>query len=147
MNGALPSCLLFDLDWTLLDSLPGIEYSVRAACESCPLPPPQMSLRGLIGPPIRTILSQLASNTDSETLTALESTFRGNYDKEGWQMTVCYPDATRVLQTLHEHRHRLFVISNKPRHISLQILMAEGISDLFEAVVTRDSRLPHYTGR
>ena len=147
MNDVLPGCIMFDLDGTLLDSLPGIEHSVRAAYLSCHLPPPEMSLRSLIGPPIRTILAQLTNMADRRALTALESAFRANYDHEGWQMTVCYPDATRVLQTMHEHGYRLFVISNKPRRISLQILRTEGISDLFEAILTRDSRLPQYSGK
>jgi phosphoglycolate phosphatase len=147
MISCLPNCILFDLDGTLLDSLPGIEYSVRAAFVSCNLPPPQKSLRELIGPPIRTILSQALDVVDPHVLDALEQAFRHNYDSKGWRKTVCFPAVNQVLEIMHERGYRLFVISNKPRHISLQILEAQGILDLFEMIVTRDSRSPAYSGK
>jgi len=147
MNIGLPRCIFFDLDGTLLDSLPGIEYSVRAAFECCHFPPPEVDLRCIIGPPIRTILSQIGGVEDAGTLDALEQAFRASYDSEGWRKTVCYPGANRVLKVLHAQRHRLFVVSNKPRHISLRILEAVGIVDFFECVVTRDSRTPAYSGK
>jgi len=147
MSFCLPSCILFDLDGTLLDSLPGIEYSVRAAFTSCDIPQPQMSLREMIGPPIRTIISKAGNVVDTQILDKLERAFRVSYDSEGWRKTVCFPDANRVLRIMSEREYRLFVVSNKPRHISLQILEAEGILDLFETIVTRDSRLPAYSGK
>jgi phosphoglycolate phosphatase len=143
----LPGSILFDLDGTLLDSLPGIEFSVRAAFASCGLPLVHENLRGLIGPPIRTILSQAGDVRQGSSLDALEMAFRLSYDSEGWRKTTCYPDAVVVLRTLREQAHRLFVISNKPRHISVQILEREAILDLFEEIVTRDSRSPAYPGK
>jgi phosphoglycolate phosphatase len=147
MIASLPRCVLFDLDGTLLDSLPGIEYSVREAFASCQLPPPRVSLRSLIGPPIRTILSRVGNVTDAGMLAALEQAFRSSYDTAGWRMAACYPGAKQVLRLMREREHRLFVVSNKPRQIALQILEAEEIVNLFEVVMTRDSRLPHYSGK
>lgn len=147
MNVSLPACILFDLDGTLVDSLPGIEFSVREAFSTCELPLPKKSLRELIGPPIRTILSQAGNVAGQNTLDALERAFRASYDGEGWRRTVCFPEADRVLRMLHERGHRLFVVSNKPRHISVRILEKEGILGYFEAIVTRDSRTPGYRGK
>ena len=48
---------------------------------------------------------------------------------------------------MHERGHLLFVVSNKPRHVSLQILKREGILQYFDAVITRDSRSPNYSGK
>jgi phosphoglycolate phosphatase len=42
---------------------------------------------------------------------------------------------------------RLFVVSNKPKHITMRILEAEGVARLFEEIVTRDSRQPSYSGK
>lgn len=147
MNGYLPACILFDLDGTLVDSLPGIEFSVHEAFNKCRLPAPNQSLREMIGPPIRTILSQAGNVNEEGTLDALEKAFRASYDGKGWQRSVCFPEAKRVLRLMHDGGHRLFVVSNKPRHVSLQILEREHISQYFEAVITRDSRSPNYGGK
>lgn len=143
----LPRCVLFDLDGTILDSLPGIESSVRAAFAGCDLPVPQGSLREIVGPPIRTILARVGSVQDESILDALELAFRRDYDSEGWQQTACFPGAVRVLREMRERGFRLFVISNKPSQISVRILEREEILDIFEAIVTRDSRLPAYSGK
>jgi phosphoglycolate phosphatase len=147
MNGAEPVSILFDLDGTLVDSLPGIEFSVREAFGACRLPLPKNNLREMIGPPIRTILSRAGNITDENQLDALERAFRVSYDSEGWRKTVSFPGAYVVLKKLHEQGNRLFVVSNKPRHISLRILERERILEYFEAVVTRDSRSPGYRSK
>ncbi len=85
-----PQAVFFDLDGTLLDSLPGINFSVQQAFATCGLEPQFTDLRSRIGPPIRVIFSQLAPHLPEADLDRL---------------------------------------------------------DLFEEVVTRDSRNPPYTGK
>lgn len=144
MSGVIP-CMLFDLDGTLLDSLPGIEFSIRAAFEACKLPMQRHDLRDTIGPPIRDILLRVAGDgVDQGQLDALEAAFRISYDAHGWQRTVCFPGGAEVVRTAQGRGHRLFVVSNKPRAVSLRILQEIGILSCFERVVTRDSRVPPY---
>jgi phosphoglycolate phosphatase len=144
--------LLFDLDGTLLDSLPGIAHSVRAAFEVCGLAMGEVELRTLIGPPIRTILARAAA-TDAdggpseEQLDRLVQAFRLSYDNEGWKMTPHYTGAAELLREMRGGGRRLFVVSNKPRPISLKILEAGGTLELFEEIVTRDSRKPAYSSK
>ena len=145
MNGPLPSYILFDLDGTLLDSLPGIAFSVREACRMVGLPEPKINLRSLLGPPIRTILSRAVANDDLALMDQLEQAFRSSYDTEGWRKTSCFDGAQATLGMMKAGGHRLFVVSNKPRHISLQILEREGLLPLFERIYTRDSRTPACT--
>ena len=147
MNFRLPHCLLFDLDGTILDSLPGIEHSVRAAFQSCGLPIRKPRLRGLIGPPIRTILSMVGDIADCSVLDQLERAFRVSYDSSGWQKTVCFADANVVLKMMRLYGYRLFVVSNKPRHVSLRILEAQKLLDLFEVILTSDTRNPRFRGK
>jgi phosphoglycolate phosphatase len=142
------AAVLFDLDGTLLDSLPGIRHSAEAAFAECGLAMGEVELRGLIGPPIRVILSRMGERELSEgELDALERAFRVSYDSEGWKMTPHYAGAAEALRAMQAVGKRLFVVSNKPRHISVRILEAEGTLGLFEEVVTRDSREPAFAGK
>jgi phosphoglycolate phosphatase len=143
----LPQCVLFDLDGTLLDSLPGIAYSVKAAFRAAGLPERSFDLRQYIGPPIRTILSRAAATDDPVLLDELERHFRASYDTDGWQQTVCFPGTLELLETMKASGHRLFVISNKPRHIAARIVEALGIASHFEQMYTRDSVEPPYASK
>ncbi|HEY4051569.1 MAG TPA: HAD family hydrolase [Acidobacteriaceae bacterium] len=143
----LPRCIFFDLDGTLLDSLPGITHSVNRAFAACSLPMLKTDLRKQIGPPVRTILARLAGEISEHDLDRLEQAFRASYDGDGWRMTHCYPGAREILLGMRGQDLRLFVVSNKPRHIAVQILEAEGTAALFEEIVTKDSRQPHYSGK
>jgi phosphoglycolate phosphatase len=141
----LPGTLLFDLDGTLLDSLPGIRHSALAAFAACGLQAGDVELRTLIGPPIRGILARMAvGGASEEQLDRLVAAFRASYDSEGWKMTPHYEGAAAALRNLRDQGRRLFVVSNKPRHISVRILEAEGTLRLFEEIVTKDSRQPPY---
>lgn len=147
MSVKLPRCVLFDMDGTLLDSLPGIEYSVKAAFGAAGLPERPFHLRKLIGPPIRTILSRAAETDDPALLDTLERHFRASYDNEGWRQSICFPDALEVLQAMKKSGHRLFIVTNKPRHSSTMAIEAEGIACLFERIYTRDSKNPPYISK
>ena len=145
----LPGTLLFDLDGTLLDSLPGIRHSAHAAFEACGLEVGDVDLRSLIGPPIRTILAHMArahgsGGPSDADLDRLEKAFRASYDGEGWKMTPHYPGAVELLREMRANGKRLFVVSNKPRHISVKILEAQGTMGLFKEIATRDSRDPWF---
>jgi phosphoglycolate phosphatase len=144
MIGTVASCILFDLDGTLLDSLPGIAFSVQEACRMVGLPAPETDLRSLLGPPIRTILSRAVATDDPVLLDQLEQAFRTSYDNEGWRQTSCFDGAQAALEVMKAEGSRLFVVSNKPRHISLRLLEREGLLQLFERIYTRDSRTPAY---
>jgi phosphoglycolate phosphatase len=139
--------VFFDLDGTLLDSLPGIRYSAEASFAACGLAMGEVELKGLIGPPIRTILAKMSRGVSERELDGLEGAFRVSYDSEGWKRTPHYAGAAKTLRALKAEGKRLFVVSNKPRHISLRILEAEGTLGLFDEVVTRDSREPAYAGK
>jgi phosphoglycolate phosphatase len=143
----IPRCVFFDLDGTLLDSLPGIAYSLRAAFAACGLRMMELDLRTLVGPPVRTMLRRLGSGLSEDELDRLEGEFRASYDGSGWRMTHCYPGAHEMLGAMRERGLRLFVVSNKPRHIAMRILEAEAIAALFEEIVTKDSRQPPYAGK
>jgi len=144
---SIPRCVLFDLDGTLLDSLPGIVHSVNHACREVGLPKPEEDFRTLLGPPIRKIFAKVVCTENAEQLDRLEAVFRLHYDAEGWRKTRCFAGARETLELLKGSGRRLFVASNKPIHISLEILENESLLPLFETIYTRDSRQPPYTSK
>lgn len=147
MKFLLPRHLFFDLDGTLLDSLPGIAFSVNFAFDAAGLPRPDANLGKLLGPPIRTIFAKIVPTDDTLILDRLESDFRSSYDMDGWLKTKCFRGARETLEATKAEGHSLFIVSNKPREVSLRILEREGLSSFFERIYTRDSRVPRYASK
>src|SRR5437870_1611955 len=94
----LPQAIFFDLDGTLLDSLPGIAFSIEKAFEACSLSMRPIDLREAIGPPIRKILSLDALSESESDLDLLERAFRVSYDSDGWQKTLLFPGSNAMLR-------------------------------------------------
>ena len=138
---------IFDLDGTLVDSLPGIEASIRAAVEKClpgrPVPP----IRDHIGPPIRLMLERLYPDRNSFQMDFLVSAFREHYDTRGCRESRLYPGVLEVLGELRAADCALFVLTNKPFAASLAILEETGIRSHFADVVSPDSIDPPFSNK
>jgi phosphoglycolate phosphatase len=130
---------IFDLDGTLVDSLPGIEASVRVAI-SGPVP----GLRPLIGPPIREILRHLSVGLTEAELDGVAARFRRAYDAGGWRNTVLQTGAAEALAGIRARGWRAFLVTNKPALATSRILATLRIRRYFSSVWTRDSRTPAF---
>jgi phosphoglycolate phosphatase len=137
--------IIFDLDGTLIDSLPGIEWSAREALAACGAGPLLCDLRPLLGPPIRMILAQATGIAAPHRLDAMERAFRNSYDTDGWRQTVCFPGALETLERLSADGASLWVATNKNRLATGKILSQLGIRRFFREVACRDSRTPVFS--
>jgi phosphoglycolate phosphatase len=135
---------IFDLDGTLVDSLPGIEWSIQAALARCGLPPLSRDLRPLIGPPIRRILAAVSGVREPERLDRLEYAFRSSYDSGGWRRTRLQAGAAELLEQLRDGGIGLWVVTNKPARATRRILEGLQLAGLFEEIRCRDSRTPAF---
>jgi phosphoglycolate phosphatase len=142
------SVQLFDLDGTLVDSLPGISHSFSRALNLV-LPHATLpNIRPFIGPPIREIFQRaLNGAANSQDLDALELEFRRSYDADGWQLSVPYPGVIDGITALVNSGVDCYVVTNKPAIPTHRILNHFGLSALFQEVVTRESRTPHFTSK
>jgi len=139
------SCILFDLDGTLIDSLAGIEYAAQQSVEKV-LPGRRMgSLRSCIGPPMRIIFSQSFPDLSAFDLDQLEICFRQIYDTVGWSFNHLYPGVLETLPKLPFTGAQCFVVTYKPYLPTGKIIRSHRLEQYFVEVLSPDSRLPRFS--
>jgi phosphoglycolate phosphatase len=128
--------LVFDLDGTLVDSLPGIETSLRAALAR--LHPERVlaegALRPRVGPQLPAIMALLWPDLTPAEIAALVAAYREHYVAESCAHTAAFPGVTRLLEDFHRTGARLFLLTNKPRAQAEMILNRQGWTALFEEI-------------
>jgi phosphoglycolate phosphatase len=139
--------IIFDLDGTLVDSLPGIAWSVDAALRSCGMAPAHCDLAPLVGPPVRDILAAVTGARDAALLYRLEQGFRASYDSGGWRRTVCHAGVPEMLRQLTDSGAGLWVVTNKPSLATVRILRELKLSGFFREAVCPDSRRPAFASK
>jgi phosphoglycolate phosphatase len=125
---------IFDLDGTLVDSLPGPQRRIVD------------SLKPYIGPPIRAILRSPGQPACEVDLDRMERVFRDSYDTDG-SAAYKYSGATKLPGRLAAVGKRGFLVTNKPSKPAENILKALGLYACFESMVMPDSQVPPFRGK
>ena len=136
--------VIFDLDGTLVDSVPGIEYAAAQAWKAVQPGLPVPSFRPLIGPPIRQVFCQLLPAANLATIDALHRTFRSVYDNEGWIKTMPYPGVVETLTALKTRGVQCLGATYKPSLPTQHILKQCGLQTFFRAFLSPDSVNPPF---
>jgi len=139
--------LLFDLDGTLVHTLPGIEESFLIAIKRVLPDAAAGQLQMRIGPPLREMFRLALGEISVGQLDELVSQFRSHYDSQGWEKTVECSGASGVLKTLREKGMRCFVVTNKIAFPTSRILTSLGLESYFEDIVCLDSRTPNFQSK
>jgi phosphoglycolate phosphatase len=127
---------IFDLDGTLLDSQEGVMSSLKfCISKHAPSYLPQLH-KGLIGPPISTLLKEIMS--DEELIKTISAEFRVHYDSKGVLKTKLFPGVYEGLERLSKY-DKLFVSTNKPWKPTKKILDMLEINKYFHEILTIDS--------
>ena len=133
------SSIFFDLDGTLVDTLPGIEYSCQVAVQAA-LPNRKLEhLRQRMGPPIREIFRLAFADIEPTVVDRLETQFRANYDTVGWQKSIAYPGVAETLAQLNDWQIDCFVVTNKPSVPTERILRHLGLDKYIKETTSPDS--------
>ena len=105
--------VIFDLDGTLVDSASGILSSFDAAFKSQGITPKKALNFELIGPPLRSIMCQLADSDAPHVIESLISAFKLHYDLNGYQEIFEYASSKPLLAYMAQCQLPVFLATNK----------------------------------
>lgn len=135
--------ILFDLDGTILDTLPDLFVSANYALKKLGFPEQTFEdVRRAIGHGIRNLLRDLMKCNDTDTLEKGRMIFKDYYDKNKAVHTRPYDGMIELVQKLKSQGNKVFVISNKYDDAA-KALVYNFYGDMFDGVYgSRDNILP-----
>lgn len=144
-GGALPRLVLFDLDGTLIDSVPDIARAVDRTLLALGLPPAGSSrVRGWVGRGSRRLLGDAlrtagGAEPPEALLDAALAHYLEDYLADCVRETRPFPGARELLRALGGAGIACACVTNKPGAITQRILDGLGLAGAFGCVVGGDS--------
>lgn len=137
--------LIFDLDGTLIESLPGIAASLNRALISHGLPgQSHANVRGFIGDgAVKLVQRALATVSRVDLTESVLRNFAADYAVSWPRGTSVYPGMHELLAGLEMRYVPLAVLSNKPHAFTAQIVEKLFPHTRFSAVLGNRENLPH----
>jgi phosphoglycolate phosphatase len=138
-------CLIFDLDGTLVDSLPGIAASLNRTLTAHGLPGhSDAAIRSFVGNGLRTLVQRAAhAGADPALLDSLVAHFKKDYELSWSQGTRVYPGIHNLLDELQQGGFHLAVLSNKSHDFTVAMTRAVFPNIHFAAVLGLRDGIPH----
>lgn len=134
--------VLFDLDGTVLDTLPDLVESANYALVALGYPAQTYEqVRRAIGRGIRNLLKDLMHCEDVAVLEKCRLIFKGYYDAHKAVHTKPYEGMTELVRSLKERGIKVFVISNKYDDAAKDLVYAF-YGDLFDGVYGSTDDMP-----
>jgi len=137
--------VLFDLDGTLLDTIPDLHAAACAMLRDLGRPElPLETVSHYVGRGIPNLVKRLlagsldaADDASPPPPQALDS-FRRHYARENGRQATCYPGVIAGLDVLKAQGLPLAVITNKATAFTLPLLEKSGLDGYFDVVVSGD---------
>lgn len=134
--------IAFDLDGTLVDSVPGLAAALKRALATFNLPTiTEDNVKVWIGNGIDVLLQRALKHINaSETwleethFIKLKDIFNQCYDQEIDVGTKLYPHVEKTLKTLQENGYPMALVTNKPAQFLPALLSSLGIDNYFSLV-------------
>lgn len=145
--------VLFDLDGTLVDSIPDLAYcSNQTLSEMGRAILPQETLCTFVGKGLdRLIVRFLANDIDADTaepelFQQAKEIFKRHYHATNGDHSVLYPKVTEALVKLKEMGLSLGLVTNKPMEFTVPLIEKKNIFSYFDVLVGGDTcehKKPH----
>ncbi len=135
--------VLFDLDGTLVDSLPEIYFGVCETCRRLKVtPPPKEAVAVMIGRGVVVLVERLkrylaipdSIATESEMLHILVE----EWNKTKGEKSEFYPGVLEGVRRLQEKGIHTAIVTNKLRSLTEDFVCVRGIEGLFDTIVAGD---------
>lgn len=135
--------ILFDLDGTLIDSAPGVAWSLnRALAEDGRAPLSVARVKDLVGKGAVHLVADALVDTGGMDNDAhrdrVKDAFLRIYSENPIQDTIVFPGAIKVLDQLRDDGVPLALCTNKPRITTLPVLDAFGLAEFFPVILCGD---------
>jgi pyrophosphatase PpaX len=134
---ARPTAVLFDLDGTLVDTVPFILAAVRHAFEGAGRCPSDAEWIAGIGTPLRAQLASFAKRP--EEVEPLFQRYRAYWLEHHDARTRCFPGAREVVEALARGGHPVGIVTAKVEQGARRTLAHTGLLPFVGAVVGADS--------
>lgn len=140
-----PRAVLFDLDGTLVDSVPDLARCVNAAREALGLPAvTSAQVRGWVGNGAARLLHRALTGQPDGVAPAAQhaaamETFNACYAAEPCRDSRLYAGAADAVVMLHARGVRLGVVTNKPERFVAPLLASLGLGGRFVCLIGGDS--------
>ncbi len=145
LNGQLPKLVMFDLDGTLIDSVPDLAVATDKMLLQLGRAPAGMEkVRNWVGNGAPVLVRRaLADDIDHQTITAEQEAealaiFMQVYGT-GDSLTTLYPGALDTLKSLHLLGVKLALVTNKPEKFLPRLLADTAMAEFFQWIVGGDT--------
>jgi phosphoglycolate phosphatase len=133
--------LLFDLDGTLVDSLPDLTNALNEVLRECghaPLLPGEV--KPMIGDGMPMLLRRgfAARGADAAEAAAMQPRFSAIYEASATNLSRPYPGVAETLAVLRERGYGTAVCTNKPQRATGEVLHGMGLDGLFDGYAGGD---------
>lgn len=135
----------FDLDGTLIDSVPDLALAVDAALADLGLPAPgEARVRDWVGNGSRVLMERalegvLGETPEASLLARAHEGFLEHYGRDPGAHTRLYPGVRECLDALRERGLPLALVTNKPSAFIAPLLEGVGLADHFALCLGGDS--------
>ena len=136
--------IVCDFDYTLADSSPGIVTCANEALRGLGLPQATPArIRATIGLSLPQTLTALSGVTDSALTAEFTRRFVAHADRVMNKLTTIYPWVPETVRHLRERGTRLGIVSSKYRYRIEQILVEQGLANVFDIIIGGEDVTQH----